>query len=440
MEKNFHDRSIDRRVGRSYLLQIFKSYAWLRNGILCLLAGVVQTNVLALTLAEAEQLALEADPLVESHKAVARAWSHDAVADNQLPDPKLRLGMYNLPLDTFDASQEPTTQLRLGFQQSFPKGDSLDLKQQQTEWKASKEQARAIDARRKLQRDVRKTFLNLYYQVEAARVIDSSRKLFSQLVDITESQYASGRVNQQDVLQAELELSRLDDRAIKIRSKEDEHRAMLMQWLGDNALQPISSEFPQLPDLSDVANIETRIAQHPAIRIEVAKIEARKKGHEISRQTYKAGWGVGLEYRKRFGENPDNSERADMMAAMLTVDVPLFTENRQDKRVAASEEKTNAARFARDDKLRKLKQIFDSNRAKLLRLNERYHKYETDLIRSATSNSRAALKAYQSGVTEFTNLMRAHITELDIRLSYLRVRVDRALARTQLIYVVGEES
>ena len=407
------------------------------TGLLSLLA--IFSSASALTLIEAENIALNNDPLMESHKAVARAWNNDAVADNQLPDPKLRFGMYNMPLDSFDKSQEPSTQLRLGVQQSFPKGDSLELKQVQSQWRAREELALANDRRGKLKRNIREDFFNLYYQVESARIIKASRKLFSQLVDITEAHYASGRVNQQDVLRADLELSRLDDRAIKIQTEEEILRARLSQWLGDVAWQPIGSDFPELPEFLEIEDLNKLITRHPSIAVETAKLEASKQGVFIAQQQYKPGWGLGLEYRKRFGENLDGSERTDMMAAMVTLDIPLFTEKRQDKRVVASEEKMMAVRLARDDKLRILKRLYDSNQAKLKGLDERGRKYKTDLIKSAKNNSKAALKAYQSGVTEFTNLMRAHITELDIQLSDLRVRVDLALAKTQLLYVTGEK-
>ncbi len=407
------------------------------TGLLSLLA--IFSSASALSLTEAENIALNNDPLMESHKAVARAWNNDAVADNQLPDPKLRFGMYNMPLDSFDKSQEPSTQLRLGVQQSFPKGDSLELKQVQSQWRAREELALANDRRGKLKRNIREDFFNLYYQVESARIIKASRKLFSQLVDITEAHYASGRVNQQDVLRADLELSRLDDRAIKIQTEEEILRARLSQWLGDAAWQAIGLEFPKLPEFSEIEDLNKLITRHPSIAVETAKLEASKQGVFIAQQQYKPGWGLGLEYRKRFGENPDSSERADMMAAMVTLDIPLFTEKRQDRRVVAREEKMLAVRLARDDKLRILKRLYDSSQAKLKGLDERGRNYKTDLIKSAKNNSKAALKSYQSGVTEFTNLMRAHITELDIRLSDLRVRVDRALAITQLLYVTGEK-
>lgn len=396
-------------------------------------------SVSALTLSEAESIALGNDPLMESYQAVARAWDNHAIADNTLPDPKLRFGMYNLPLDGFDKSQEPTTQLRLGLQQSFPKGSSLELKQVQSQWRAKEELARASDRQGMLRRNIREDFLNLFYQVEAGRIIGVSRKLFSQLVDITEVHYASGRVTQQDVLRADLELSRLDDRRITIRTKEEVLRARLSQWLGDAAWKTIAIDFPQLPELKKADELNKFITLHPSIIVETAKLEASKQSVFIAKQDYKPAWGLGLEYRKRFGENPDSSDRVDMMALMVTLDIPLFTANRQDKRVVASEEKMMAVRLARDNKLRTLKQLYDSNQAKLKGLQERSRKYENDLIQSASSNSKAALKSYQSGVAEFTNLMRAHITELDIRLSDLRVRIDLALAKTQLLYVMGEE-
>ena len=213
------------------------------------LASTAASAQSTLTLAEAEQRALTGDPAIGALQARTRAMQDTAVADGQLPDPKLRTGIYNLPLDDFDASREPTTQLRLGIVQAFPRGDSLRYKQQQTEWMANAEQAKAETEQRKLVRDVRKTFLELYYQTQAEHVISKTRRLFAQLVDITQAHYATGRVSQQDVLRASLELSRLDDRTTRIRNEADRQRAMLAKWIGEAASTPLDSSFPDLPAL-----------------------------------------------------------------------------------------------------------------------------------------------------------------------------------------------
>jgi len=392
----------------------------------------------ALSLQQAEQLALEADPLIMSYKASSRSYDAESTANGTLPDPKLRLGMFNVPLDTFSTSEDPSTQLRIGIQQEFPRGDTTDLKQQQSKWLAQAAMAQAENERLQLLMNVRDTYINLYHEIEAGSIVNETRELFLKLVKITEDQYAAGRANQQDVIHADLELSRLDDRATRIRGNEDEYRAYLAQWVGDIAWQDIDSNLPVLPDVPDNIEINQLLTQHPAVMVETARVEASRKMIEVTRQDYKPGIGAFVEYRKRFGENPDGSDRSDMMAAMVTVDIPLFTENRQDKNVAAREESTNAARYSRDDKLRILKRKLDKDRAIYRRLGERELLYKNKLINSATSNAEASLNAYQSGVTEFTTLMRARIMELDVRLDNLRIQVDRLRAQARLLYITGE--
>jgi outer membrane protein TolC len=78
------------------------------------------------------------------------------------------------------------------------------------------------------------------------------------------------------------------------------------------------------------------------------------------------------------------------------------------------------------------------NHANWQRLGERSALYESRLLQVSTANAQASLKAYQSGVTEFTTLMRARITDLDVRLADLRIRVDHAKAQASLLYLAGE--
>jgi outer membrane protein TolC len=413
-----------------------------RQTALALTLTMLATATLAaqptLTLSTAEQLALTDDPVIGSLQARTLAKQDMAVADGQLPDPQLRTGIYNLPLDNFDVSREPTTQLRLGIMQTFPRGDTLRYKQQQGEWMAQAELAKTGATRRKLLREVRNSFLELYYQQQAEQVIKRTRKLFAQLVDITQAHYATGRASQQDVLRASLELSRLDDRTIRIRNEADNGRAALKKWIGDAASLPLDAQIPKLPALPAKAVIEAVLPQHPLILLETARLEASNREIRIAREQYKPGWSAGVEYRKRFGDNPGGDERADMMAAMLTVDLPLFPKKRQDKRMSASIRQAESAQLERDDRLRELRQTLETDYANWQRLGERTAIYASQLLKEASANAHASLNAYQSGVTEFTGLMRARITDLDVRLDALRLRVDRARSQANLLYLAGE--
>ena len=387
---------------------------------------------------EAVRLALADDPVIAASKARSQAFRDNAIADGQLPDPQLRTGIYNLPTDNFHINEEPSTQLRLGVVQAFPRGKTLHYKQRQGEWKATAATATAELGARQLVLDVRKSYLELYYQTRAEKIVLETRALFSQLVDITRAHYATGRVSQQDILNASLELARLDDRATRILNAVDTNRAALMKWIGEPAALPVNGTFPELPLPAAKAEILAALPEHPAIRVETARLEAENQSIQIAREQYKPGWSAGLEYRKRYGEDPDGDDRSDMMAAMVTVDIPLFPKNRQDKRLSASIQQSTSVQLNRDDKLRELKRQLNADYANWQRLGERSTLYKSQLLQASTANAQASLNAYQSGVTEFTTLMRARITDLDVRLADLRIRVDRAKAQASLLYLAGE--
>ena len=196
--------------------------------------------------------------------------------------------------------------------------------------------------------------------------------------------------------------------------------------------QKLGQTLPQQVDLNQL------IPAHPLIRAQDAKINASKQMTEMAKQEYKPGWSLLFDYGFRSGNNPDGSERADFATAIVSLDIPLFTGNRQDKSVSASKQKITAARYSKDDQLRKLKKFYEKNRHLWMRLGDRENLYKNSLLTAAKNNSKASLKAYQSGVSEFNTLMRAQITELDVRLEDLRVRIDRAVAQAKLLYVTGD--
>lgn len=392
-----------------------------------------------ITLQDAERMALESDPVVKADQARAEALQDDAVASGSLPDPKINFGVFNLPLDSFSFTENPTTQARLGITQAFPRGSTLEYRQRKTEWQSRARLERSDDEKRKVQREVRDKFLEVYFQVRAADIIRSSQKLFRQLVEITRAQFASGRVSQQDVLNAQLELSRLRDRETRIKTTEEINRASLEQWVGRAAWEELDRAFPRLPAIPDEETILQSLDRHPVLKMKNAQVEASNQAIQIAREQYKPGWNVGVQYRQRFGENPDGTSRSNMMAALVTFDLPLFTGQRQDKRLSASQKKASAAKLDRVDTRRKLNSILQAEYARWQRLAEREELYRTNLLREATANANAALNAYQSGTTEFTTLMRARLTELNVRLEELRIRVDRAKAQARLLYLVSEE-
>jgi len=392
-----------------------------------------------LSLAEAEAIAVQGDAMLSGLNAKAEALDEASVADGQLPDPKARFTLFNFPTDTFDRKQEGITQLRFGFSQTVPRGDTLALRSKRTQARASAERLKTDDFTNKLQREVRTSWLETYYWINAEKVVLDNIDLFKQLVDITESQFAAGRRNQQDVIRAELESGLLEDRLTHIQQQQEQARSNLYRWIGSEALRELTKDLPALEELPPLLQIRNGLALHPALRMQDANIRTSQHSVSIAREAYKPAWTFNLDYGVRSGDNPDGTKRADFLAAGVSLDVPLFTDKRQDRRLAAAQRLESAAKYNFDDKLRDMETKLELNYSKWLRLGERLRRYQEKLIDQASENSVASLSAYQNDTSDFPTLMRAKITELNTKLKSLRLEIDYAKAQANLLYLVGEK-
>lgn len=407
--------------------------------IYCLILSTQSFSVQAeqtLTIERAVQTALERDALTNVYRFRADAYNEESIAADTLPDPKIKFGFLNYPTDTFSNNQEPMTQVILGIQQMFPRGNSLEIKSQRSISLSMAEEAKTDNQRRKVSREVRDTWLELYYWLNAERVVNKNYNLFSRLVSVTKQQYAVGRQKQQDVIRAELELGMLDDRAIKIKNNIESSRAKLLKFVG-NDFKKITLD-KNLPDWNIKGNAQALIF-HPVMKIEQAMVSMNEKNLELARQDYKPSWLLDVSYSKR--ENAANgAERADFASAMVVFDLPLFTADRQDKKMAASKLRLNGAINSKEERRRDLETLWEVNLAKQNRLSQRLKHYEKNLIPKSKENTRAALYAYQSGRSGFTALMRAQITELETQLRSLRLSVDYKKTQAEQLYLVGENN
>ncbi len=393
-----------------------------------------------LTLEEVERLALSHDPSIQAVQAESQALQEMAVAAGQLPDPLLKLGMMALPVDSFDLSQEAMTQLQVGVVQRFPRGRSRALQSEQIVERSRSMDQIARDRRMQITRTVRETYLDVILQMKLANLTSVARNVFLDLAEITQDYYASGRAQQQDVLRAVVELGRIEERAARITQEEERARARLAVYISDSAYLGMQGDWPRIskPMLTDA--VRERLPNHPRILALAQQILAADKGVELARQKYRPQFALDVTYGGRSGYNPDGSSRADLLSLMLTMDVPLFTANRQDRVTAAKVAESSAAMFSRDDILRRMNYELDLQFANLQRQTERLELYEKTLLPQAAFSADASFEAYQSSVGDLTALMRARITEYELQLEHARLQSELLKTQARLLYLQGDLS
>ncbi len=396
-----------------------------------------------LTLERAETIALQGEPGLAAKRWESKALAERAVADGQLMDPKLQVGLLNLPTDSFDFDQENMTQFKVGITQQFPGGDTREIKQQKTRKQSELAQVELETRKLEILKNTRLNWLEIWYWQQAKTIIAGNRKLFAQLVDIVRSLFSVGRNNQQDLIRAQLELSRLDDRVARIDQMIDTQRSKLSRWIGVEASRmPLPGKLPELaipalPD--DFEALSQRFLSHPKIQEIDRKLEIAQKEIDLIKESYKPGWGVNVGYSYR-DDMQDGRPRADFVSAGVTVDLPLFTARRQDKKRQASEYKYQALKSQRLALLRQLVANLKQEMANEEQLKKRQALYRKLLLPQARQQAQAALLAYQSDRGDFADVMRAYIDDLNTRLDQQRIEVDRLKADAKILYFVPEST
>ncbi|MCJ8273126.1 MAG: TolC family protein [Psychrosphaera sp.] len=385
-----------------------------------------------LTLEIAIKVAHKYDHWLVGNRHNQQAIEAMSVAAGTMDDPRVSIGMANLAVDSFDFSQEPMTQLKVGVSQMLPRGDSLAIKQNQLSLMASQHPLLRQDRRAKVAVEVAKLWLDAYKAQQSIVLIEQSRVLFEQLADVAQASYSTaiGKTRQHDIVRAELELTRLEDRLAMLKHHLVMSSRKLSQWLGEvPALRSLS-----LP--SQLPNIQMKdgdLANHPALKALEQKIKASGSGITLAKQKYQPQWGLNASYGYR-GNAPMGGSRADLFSVGVSFDIPIFTGNRQDKEVQSAISRTEAVKSDKLQLLRQLTASMQTTKAHLHRLYERHTLYRDRLMPQIHEQAEASLTAYTNDEGNFTDVVRGRIAELDGQIEVLGIDVDTQKTLIQLNY------
>jgi len=414
------------------------------------------------------------DPWLTGNEHRQQALESMSHAASSMPDPKMSIAMANLPTNGFDLSQEGMTQFKVGITQMFPRGDTLAIKNQQLRIESEAYPFQRADREAKVAVTVGNLWLDAYRVQQSIALIENNRSLFEQLADVAQASYSSavGKTRQQDIVRAQLELTRLDDRLDILAQQQNAYLGMMSQWLssaftsnknvknssnsGANTEQEsinAISQFhtmqltKQLPELDllnaelvfgkswlSVEELAKYFAKHPAVFALDKKISATKTGINLAEQQYKPEWGVNASYGYR-DDDPMGNSRADLFSVGVTFDLPLFTENRQDMAVKSAISQTEAVKTEKILLLRQLLGAFSSGKGRLLRLNDRKALYQDKLLPQIHDQAEASLTAYTNDDGDFSEVVRSRIAVLNAEIEQLKISVEEQKIIVELNYL-----
>lgn len=409
------------------------------------------------------EIALSQDGNRKQYFAQSQAMRETGIASATLMDPKLKVGFGGLPVDSFQFDEDPMTNISVGLMQQFERGDTLDLQQkkagQQADGLALQVQARELT----VANSMTQLWLELGYQQVAESIINENRRLLVELENYVQTNYSIGKSEAQDLLNAQLQVSKLDE---KLQANQQVQRRLISQlseWLGSEWLgsQAINSQAVDPQTLEpqgrlhatnqiDWSLLESKLAtnndatkhyqllmEHPLVKITDATISSNQTQVELAEQAYTPQFGVEVMYAHRQANNMAGEPASDLVSAYLTVDIPLFTGNRQDKNLSAAQYQVGAAKSQKDTLLSQMNAQVNALLVDKANLTQRLERYQSTLLPQTSARISAVERGYQNNTAQFNDVIAATADELALQLEQQRLITDLNIVNSKLASLVS---
>jgi outer membrane protein TolC len=370
--------------------------------------------------------ALERNPDLQAAReslAAARARPDQA---RPLPDPVVSVEYTNDGWSPSLGEREMTT---LGFllSQDLPYPGKRGLVAEILSRQAG-EAAAAVDrVRLGVEAAVKRTYYGLLLARDLQALLTEQEEVWSEIEGVARARYAVGEGVQQDVLRAQVEMTRLGEVRSELQA-EDEVRIAELNALLDRPLEAPLSTTARLslqPETRDLAALLQGLeAASPELRAAELAIERGGLSVSLARKESKPDFTLQAGYMNRGGLEA-------MWQAGLGVSLPLSSRKRQ-AGVAEAEAGLRAGERRRAS-LRLQLRARTRQRLSQLRATERIAElYGSGIIPQAQMSVESAIANYQAGKLPFVSVLEALTRLYGDRTTYLRLLARHEAARAAL--------
>lgn len=425
----------------------------IRRGIALLLLGMTVFGVAlageshhdaVISQQAAVDIALKNNPGLAEMQARADAAAAIPSQIGTLPDPVLSFNALNLPTDTFNLSQEAMTQLQVGLSQAIPFPGKLGLKE-----KAAQHESEAIgqsvdEMRLSLAREVKSAWWQLFYLDRALDIVRLNQDLLRQFVTIAETKYKVGQGLQQDVLLAQVELSKLLDLEIQLTGMRRSEAARLNALLGRSANNPVSvpnrvdTHLPSLP--ADETLYLLAEKSRPLLAGQRSRIDAARSRLDLAEKDYYPDFKVNAAYGARSGYNPNQTSRADFASFGVAMNLPIYTGSKLDKAVDQRKAELLGQTYNLQDTQLQVQKTITAARADFEQAREQVSLFETGIIPQSRQTVASMFAGYQVNKVDFLNLVRAQLTLYNYETQYWKALTTANQTMAKLVAAVGKEN
>ena len=382
---------------------------------------------------ETRQLALAQAPSLLAQQQVLAGAQALAPAASTLPDPRLIVGVDNLPIsgaDRWSLSRDFMTMQRIGLMQDVPNRAKREARAAGAQARIDRDTALLAVARLMVQREAALAWSSVYYAQRRLTQLDALDAENRLLQDTLGARIAAGRALPAEHTIARQEALALADRRDDALRDVAKARSALARWVGARAEEALAGEPPALAlpaetvraGLHRHAEIQPYTAMQALARAEASEADAEQRGD----------WSWALVYSKR------GPQFSDMVSMQLTFDLPWQKSQRQLPQLAAKQQEALRIEAERDDTLRRHRDEVEGQLAELAALDAQRSRLLGSGQPLAAERVALAMASYQAGRADLASVLLARREAVETQLRAINLDALRSALRIRLNTLIAE--
>ena len=374
----------------------------------------------ALSFAEAREIAEQQSPRVSAQRLQIDAVESAQKAAGTLPDPKLSVGLENLPIsgmDRWSLTRESMTGQRLALMQEVPNQAKRAAKVASAQARVERERAALVLQRLQIRQELGLAWI-------AAQAVEQREQLLTELLaenqrlqDSLPARVAGGSAQAGDLLAAQQEALALSDRRDDLQRDRSKARAMLRRWVGPRADESLQGGTGPL--IHPVAQLRAELSSHAELALyPTMQSMARAESHEAQSES-RGDWSWEIAYSRR------DRRWGDMVSFQVTFDLPWQKDRRQTPMIQAKQRELERLEAEQEDVARRHLQELDDSAAELQALDSQIERLKSTGLQLAQGRAELALGNYRAAKGDLGAVLGARAQVLETRLLLIGLQAQR---------------
>ncbi|WP_353621716.1 TolC family protein [Sphaerotilus uruguayifluvii] len=386
----------------------------------------------SLSYAEALELARQAAPALRAQQATLAGSSALAPAASTLPDPRLSVGIENLPIagpDRWSTTRDAGTMQRIALMQEMPNRAKRDAREQVAQARIERDRATLAATELAVRREAGLAWLAVHFAEARLSQVAGLQRENRLLQDTLPARIAAGSAMPAELTMARQEALAIADRTDELARDVRKARVELRRWIGERAAAPLQGAAPAMDVNGDAlrsslphhAELAPYAPMRAMAQAEVAEADAEKRGDW--------SWEVAYSRRPRYD---------DMVSFQLSFDLPWQRDRRQQPQIEAKRREIERIEAEREELLRRHAAETDAMLAELQALDTQAERLRAAGLPLAAERVALATAAYQAGRGDLAAVLTARSQVLETQLRAIDLDAQRAALRLRLSTLIAE--